>query len=76
MKYKNLNMQSTERKTKIYQEQGRLIAIENYFPRGGFWMKTQTLGTTLLCEALLNPHVLTCVPLFSTELFLMMSLWD
>lgn len=34
MKYKNLNMQSTERKTNIYQEYGRLTAIENYFLRG------------------------------------------
>lgn len=30
---------------------------------------SQTLGATFLCEALLNPHVLTCVPSFPQSYF-------
>lgn len=68
MKYKILNMQSTERKKKN-QESGRLTAIKNYFPRGDLWMKTHKLWLLHSCVKHCWIHVLTCVPSFPQSYF-------
>lgn len=62
-------MQNTKRKKKTNQESERLIEMENYFPTADLWMKTHTLRALHLCEALLNPHVLTHVPSFPQSYF-------
>lgn len=74
MKYKILNMQSTERKKK--SRIWKANCNKKLFPqRWPLDEDSQTLAASFLCEALLNPRLDMCL-LLSTELFFMMSLQD